>query len=97
MKNFRTVLLALAGACVAPAYRPPEDRAGPLTVKIEGPVEITQTANPEQFTVVLESAASATVIAAPARGWRIRGRGDPAPCRRDGSHLVLAVLGTVAS
>jgi hypothetical protein len=43
------------------AYRPAVDTAGPLTVKIEGPEEITQTEKPVAFALVVDNGAEAAV------------------------------------
>ena len=44
--NCRLAFLMAAASSRVPAYRPPVDTAGPLTVKIEGPQEITDPAKP---------------------------------------------------
>ncbi len=55
--------VALLGVVVSFAWasRPAVDTAGPLTAKIEGPQQITQTTRPEQLAVVLENSADAAI------------------------------------
>jgi hypothetical protein len=57
----RLVLALAAGVSLLPAYRPAVDTAGPLTVRIEGPEEITQIGAPLPFALVLENAADRAI------------------------------------
>ncbi len=54
-------LILLTGAVCLVAYRPAADTAGPLTVKIEGPAQITHTGAPENLAVELENSGDATL------------------------------------
>ncbi len=45
----------------APAYEPPVDTAGPLTVRIVGPEDVTETDVPQPVRVVMENKGEATV------------------------------------
>lgn len=49
------VLVLLGGALSLSGYKPPTDTAGPLTVKISGPAQITRAGAPEKLAVVLEN------------------------------------------
>src|SRR5215475_236503 len=55
------VLVLLGGALSLSGYKPPTDTAGPLTVKIDGPAQITRTGAPEKLAVVLENSGDAAV------------------------------------
>lgn len=54
-------LFVLAFAIPMVAWSPPQDTAGPLTVRIEGPSTLTQTGSPFGITVVLENKGDATL------------------------------------
>ena len=78
----KTIVLLSVAVSLLVAFHPPVDTAGPLTAKIEGPAKITQTTNPEPFSVVLENSADAaiqgTVRAEGIDGWRVQpGGGMP--------------------
>ena len=59
----RWAILAIPAILVswALAFHPPADTAGPLTAKIEGPGQVTQTARPEPLALVLENSSDATI------------------------------------
>lgn len=61
----RTIALflwALSGALSpAWAFRPAEDKSGPLTLRIEGPAEVTQAGEPVTFRAMLENSGDQTL------------------------------------
>ena len=61
MSIHKTLVLLAAVATFVLAFHPPVDTAGPLTARIEGPQQITQTARPEQLAVVIENSAEAAI------------------------------------
>jgi hypothetical protein len=74
------ILLAWALlASQASAYTPPVDKAGPLTVKIEGPKQVTETDVPQSVRVLLENAGGAalqgTVELTVVDRWRVEPAG----------------------
>jgi len=55
-----TVLALCVLAFPAVAFTPPEDTAGPLTVRIEGPAEVTETETAVPVKVVIANNGAAT-------------------------------------
>ncbi len=79
----RSMLAAVIGVCLsatpAAAYNPPVDTAGPLTVRIEGPEEVTEAEAPLPVRVVLENrgdeAIEGTIELAVIDGWHVQPKG----------------------
>jgi len=61
VRNFSILFLLLTVVSSLLAIVPPVDTAGPLTVRLEGPAEITETAKPVKVAVIVENAGDATV------------------------------------
>jgi len=75
-----TLLLFTLGATPAVAYDPPVERAGPLSVRIEGPDVVTETEKPLPVRVVMENegdrAVEGTLRLAVIDRWRIEPAGE---------------------
>lgn len=76
--NRVTRLLIAASACVTgSAYNPPQDSAGPLTVRIEGPAVLTSVEHPAAYAIILVNTSTTAPIESAElrlevhRGWRI--------------------------
>ena len=74
------VAVAVLGLCAssAHAYNPPVDTAGPLSVRIEGPGEVTETDVPLPVRVVLENKGTAAIEGTVELGLVDRWRAEPA-------------------
>lgn len=98
--------MSFALAANLAAYSPPEDTAGPLAVRIEGPATVTQAGTPIPVTVVLKNQGDAplqgTVRLMPIDGWRAEqpgaisfSAGPRATTRRD--FTVVAAPGSFSA
>src|SRR5690242_1138569 len=54
-------VLTIAGALSLSAFHPAVDTAGPLTVKMEGPGQLTRTGVPEPVAVIVENSGDAAL------------------------------------